>query len=89
MEEEIRAAAAEFAGRIGRLSDEPEARAAALKIAVRETSRRLFEEFGDHGALAEQLDIMSRLAWWGPDALRAAGGRDTAEPRPAASRAGP
>lgn len=72
MEDEIRAAVADFVGRIGNLGDEPEARAAALRIAVRETSWRLFEEFGDHYALAEQLEIMSRLAWRGPDALRAA-----------------
>lgn len=72
MEDEIRAAAAVFVSRIGHLSDDPEVRDAAVGIAVRELSWRLLEEFGDHYRLAEQLEISSRLAWWGPDALRAA-----------------
>ena len=69
MKDSIRAAAAAFACQIGSLSDDPDVRNTLLKMAVREVSWRLLDEFGDHYALAEQLEIMSELAWRGADAF--------------------
>jgi hypothetical protein len=56
-----------------------------LKTAVREVSWRLLDEFGDHYALAEQLEIMSELAWRGADAFWAAGIASTPFPSRVAS----
>lgn len=72
LEQEIGRAAGALARVAANTSDDPEVRAAALRTAVREVSWRLFDEFGDHCRLAEELEIMSRLAWWGPEALRGA-----------------
>ena len=71
-EDSVRAAAAAFARYIGGLCAEPATRDGLLKTAVREISLQLFDEFGDHYRLAEQLQTMAELAWLGPAALRAA-----------------
>jgi hypothetical protein len=71
-EDRVRAAAAVFARHIGGLSAEPATRDGLLKTAVREISLQLFDEFGDHYRLAEQLQTMAELAWLGPSGLRAA-----------------
>jgi hypothetical protein len=73
VKDSVREAAAAFACQIGSLSDDPALRDTLLKTAVREVSWRLLDEFGDHCALAEQLQIMSELAWRGADAFWAAG----------------
>ena len=72
MEDGVRDAAAAFARQIGGLSAEPAFRDSLLKAAVREMSLQLFNEFGDHYRLAEQLQTMAELAWLGAAALRAA-----------------
>ena len=43
-----------------------------LASTVRELAVHLPAEFGDHYALARELEIVSKLAWRGPDAVRAA-----------------
>lgn len=73
VKDSVREAAAAFACQIGSLSNDPDVRDTLLKTAVREVSWRLLDEFGDHYALAEQLQIMSELAWRGADAFWAAG----------------
>lgn len=73
LERSVREAAAAFVRQIGDLSQEPDVRDDLLKAAVHEVAGRLLDEFGDHRRLAEQLEIMGRLAGLGPDAFRAAG----------------
>lgn len=73
LEHSVREAAAAFVRQIGSLSHEPEVRDSLLKTAVHEVAWQLLDEFRDHYRLAEQLEIMSRLAGLGPEAFRAAG----------------
>ncbi len=79
----VREETAEFVRRIGALSDEPGTRSALVKQTVREVAGHLLTEFGDHYALAEQLEIASRLAWCGPDAVHAATHSSPRDARPA------
>jgi hypothetical protein len=72
LEAKVREETAGFVRRIGALSDEPGARSALLRHTVHEVAAHLLAEFGDHYALAQQLEIAGRLAWCGPDAVRAA-----------------
>jgi hypothetical protein len=83
----IREETAEFVRRIGALSDAPGVRSAVLERAVQEVAGHLLTEFGDHYALAQQLEIASRLAWCGPDAVHAAAPRSPADAGPANLRA--
>jgi len=71
IEHSVREAAAAFVRQIGNLSDEPEVRDSLLKTAVHEVAWRLLGEFRDHYRLAEQLAIMSQLAWLGTEAVQA------------------
>jgi hypothetical protein len=72
VEDSVRAAAAAFVRQIGRLSHEPQVRDSLLTTAVHEVARQLLDEFRDHYRLAEQLEIMGRLARFGPEAFHAA-----------------
>jgi len=83
LETKVREETAGFVRRIGALSDEPGARNALLKQTVRELAGRLLIEFGDHYALAQELEIASRLAWCGPDAVRAAAHKEAPAALPA------
>jgi len=58
-----------------------------LASTVRELAVHLPAEFGDHYALARELEIVSKLAWRGPDAVRAAAAG--AQPRRGSRAAGP
>jgi hypothetical protein len=73
VEASVRVAAAAFVRQIGNLSHEPEVRDRLLKTAVREVTWQLLDEFRDHCRLAEQLAIMSQLAWLGTEAVQPAG----------------
>lgn len=73
LEHSVRKAAVAFVRQIGNLSHQPEVRDSLLKTAVHEVAWQLLDEFGDHYRLAEQLEIMSRLAGLGPEAFHAAG----------------
>jgi hypothetical protein len=89
LETKVREETAEFVRRIGRLSDEPAVRSTLLSRAVHEIAAHLLVEFGDHYALAQQLEIASRLAWCGPDAVHAAArGKPTTANRDARARPG-
>ena len=72
LEHSVHEAAAAFVRQIGSLSHEPEVRDILLKTAVHEVPAAA-RRFGDHYRLAEQLEIMSRLAGLGPEAFHAAG----------------
>jgi hypothetical protein len=70
-ETSVRVAAAAFVRQIGVLSHEPEIRDRLLKTAVHEVASQLLDEFRDPYRLAEQLAVMSQLAWLGTEAIQA------------------
>jgi len=70
-EDSVQAAASAFVRQIGNLSREPEVRDRLLKTAVHEVACRLLDEFRDPYRLAEQLAIVSQLAWLGTEAVQA------------------
>jgi RNA polymerase sigma-70 factor, ECF subfamily len=74
LETRIREETAEFVRRIGTLSDDPNRRPEVLEQTLRQLAGGLLDAFGDHYALAVQFQLLSELAWRGPDALRAAQG---------------
>jgi hypothetical protein len=70
-EASVQAAASAFVRQIGNLSNKPEVRDRLLKTAVHEVACQLLDEFRDPYRLAEQLAIMSQLAWLGAEAVQA------------------
>jgi hypothetical protein len=79
LETSVRVAAAAFVRQIGNLSHEPEVRDRLLRTAVREVTWQLLDDFRDYCRLAEQLAIMSQLAWLATEAVQPAG---SARPEP-------